>query len=155
MEKLHSDSTFIWKFVFPWAIICGLTIFLLISLYLSIVPLAIGLILLGIFLFSLLRNMLMNLKFVYLDRTNRQLVVEHKNKKICIPISNIKRIEKYVFRPTQLTIKLKKANELGSDFSFLPRDTTLGWCPPEDELNELIGNEGKETVTNRVDGREP
>ena len=155
MEKLHSETTFIWKYVFPWTIIGGLTIFFFMSIYMLIFPLTIVLIIIGVFLIAIFRNMLLNLKFVYLDRPNKQLVVKHSSNKIIVPISNIKRIEKLVFSQTQLTVKLKKPNELGSDFTFIPKGTILGWCPPENVLNELINKQNSRPSDHRRDSDNP
>ncbi len=90
-------------------------------------------------LFSVFYNFYFQLKYVFIDETQKRLIIKHKGKEIKVSFDDIIRFEQIKIFSILMTVKLRKEFEFGDEIVFVPKNThTIFSNNLEKRLNRLI-----------------
>jgi hypothetical protein len=139
MKQISSDFTPILKYILPWAIIIIFISGMIGALITRQFGLAFGLIIIGAVVIGFIRTILMDLKKVFLDKENRQLIVKSSIEE-SIPFEDVKEILIPWTPPYITTIKVIKDYSFGKTFTFIPEGHPRFWDKHFKDLKERIRN---------------
>ncbi len=139
MEKLNTSLNFYYKYLFP-AFFCLLgVIFILICINNEFwFALVIAVMILVTFI-NVYRNFYFKLKTVYLDQSNRQLIIKKgKNDPLMIKFHEIESIEDIKIIRVIIIVNLKKEKDGIESFTFVPKFNGFFKKSIAEKLNKLI-----------------
>ena len=127
MEKiqLHSKFTFFRKYVLSiWILFAGFFILYSTILNKNWIALIVILLVINGIVYSA-RKFLFPLRKVFIDKLNKNILVEYKNELVKISLSEIDKIEEQSRLGKILSVKLKSKSEFGNEFIFIPKDNKV------------------------------
>ena len=146
LEKLFSRFSFYYKYVFPVLnsiIAIGALIYFIQKEFW--IP---TIITFGVFvtLIALYKNFYFDLKYVYLDQINNQVIIKEKNKVRAIDMKSIESVEEVKILSRIVIVNLKEEIYNMNSFSFVPKTQLLFKQSISEKLNAIIRNQenGKE-----------
>ncbi len=140
MESLHSKSSFLIKWISLFWIIIGLSGFVL-ALYHELWVPSIFVFCVVIMFTGIARNFHFDLKKVYLDEANCQIIVKNKGTDTRIDFDDIKYVRlTNIMKTPFLVIGFKKDFDFGNELTFAPRDSSQYYNSTESRLKKILQN---------------
>ncbi|WP_412464388.1 hypothetical protein [Flavobacterium mekongense] len=139
MEKLYSSTTFLNKYLLPIVLIIMVIVISYIGIVSEMWIMLVIALMLSAILFSVFYNFYFQLKYVFIDETQKRLIIKHKGKEIKVSFDDIIRFEQIKIFSILMTVKLRKEFEFGDEIVFVPKNThTIFSNNLEKRLNRLI-----------------
>jgi hypothetical protein len=141
MEKLFSRLSYYYKYMFPVLnsiIAIGTLIYFIQKEFWipTIITFFAFVTLIGVY-----KNFYFDLKYVYLDQTNNQIIIKEKNKLMAIDLKNIESVEEVKILSRIVIVNLKVEIYNFNSFSFVPKKQLLYKQSISEKLNTIIRNQ--------------
>ena len=141
MEKLFSRLSYYYKYMFPVLnsiIVIGTLIYFIQKEFWipAIITFFAFVTLIGVY-----KNFYFDLKYVYLDQTNNQIIIKEKNKLMAIDLKNIESVEEVIILSRIVIVNLKVEIYNFNSFSFVPKKQLLYNQSISEKLNTIIRNQ--------------
>ena len=124
MQRLHSNLTIFWKYIFPVFSLFIILYYLILFINNESWILTAIILLVAVVLIGIIRSFYSKLKLVYLDEVNRQIIIKGKNSNVIFLIDEIKKIDKIKIFNVLLIIKINKGGS-EDEVIFVPKNSSL------------------------------
>ena len=127
IERLHSTRTYYRKYIMPVMLVLCFCLGAYFVVRNKFWVLGIALCLLTAASFAIYLKFFTKLRLVYLDETQQELLIVHNHRRIHVPVSAIKRVEKVWISSALLILKFNQDYEFGDEIIFAPKQTYFVW----------------------------